>query len=520
MKKLFIAFAATVSFCAVCNLVQGCQQAEKEYRLTHRAHDITLMNDVQIAVTDSFIVLVSAFFENGFCRTYSIKGGELELCGSYGSIGGGAAEYRQPVLTFASGSTFGINDINEMTLTLVNIDAKGKMSASERLKADKPRTKTGEDFIPNDTRYTLLPGTGHYVSLFLKDSASMFTLSDSRLQKECRFGDSPVVGNLSWYGMRNCLNGYMATNEKKFFFATEDLPWLATYSLQDGAMKKQWECFYRTPYYKVSNDAIQYDKEKSTGPLKAICADSHFLYLLYRDELLSSYDWKEIQNSCSNKVLVYSHDGEHVSTFYLDCYLKSIAVSANGKKLYGIARIPEYTLVEFDLPDYFTRTGNSKNENSEEKPSLHLQNETVEIGDIVPNIALYDTLGNEHHLQDFKGKYLLLDFWGSNCGPCMKSIPELKSIADAMGDKVEVISISSDAKSVWKMASARHGIGWRNLNDLKGSTQDGICTKFNVEGLPTFVIVSPDGIVLDKMRGYAEDAVINLVNKNVNLQRE
>ena len=102
----------------------------------------------------------------------------------------------------------------------------------------------------------------------------------------------------------------------------------------------------------------------------------------------------------------------------------------------------------------------------------------------------------------------------------MKSIPELKSIADAMGDKVEVISISSDAKSVWKMASARHGIGWRNLNDLRGSTQDGICTKFNVEGLPTFVIVSPDGIVLDKMRGYAEDAVINLVNKNVNLQRE
>ena len=71
-----------------------------------------------------------------------------------------------------------------------------------------------------------------------------------------------------------------------------------------------------------------------------------------------------------------------------------------------------------------------------------------------------------------------------------------------------------------KMASARHGIGWRNLNDLRGSTQDGICTKFNVEGLPTFVIVSPDGIVLDKMRGYAEDAVTNLVNKNVNLQRK
>ena len=95
MKKLFIAFAATVSFCAVCNLVQGCQQAEKEYRLTHRAHDITLMNDVQIAATDSFIVLVSNYFENGFCHTYSIKGDRLEFCSSYGSIGSGESEYRQ-----------------------------------------------------------------------------------------------------------------------------------------------------------------------------------------------------------------------------------------------------------------------------------------------------------------------------------------------------------------------------------------------------------------------------------------
>lgn len=513
--KLFLALAAVVPFCAMCYIVQGCRKAEKEYRLTHRAHDITLMNDVQIAATDSFIVLVSNYFENGFCHTYSISEEKPELCDSYGSIGSGTTDYRQPILTFASGSTFGINDINEMTLTLVNIDAKGRMSAGQRLKANKPRTKAGEDFIPNDTRYTLLPGTGRYVSLFLKDSVSMFTLSDSRLQKECRFGDSPVGGSLSWYGMRNFLNGHMATNGKKFFFATEDLPWLTAYSMQDGTMKKQWECFYRTPYYKVSNDAIQYDKEKSTGPLRGLCADSRFLYLLYRDEPLSSYDWKEVEKSCSNKVLVYSHDGEFVTTFNLDCYLKSIAISANGKKLYGIARMPEYTLVEFDLPHYFTRSGSSRSENSKEMPSLHLQNKSIEIGDTVPYLALYDTLGNAHNLQDFKGKYQLLDFWGSSCGPCMKSIPELKSIADAMGDNVEVVSISGDAKSVWKMASSRHGISWHNLNDLKGNTPDGICTKFNIEALPTFVIVSPEGVVLDKMRGYAEDAVKNLVNTNV-----
>ena len=110
--KLFFALAAVVPFCAMCYIVQGCRKAEKEYRLTHRAHDITLMNDVQIAATDSFIVLVSNYFENGFCHTYSISEEKPELCDSYGSIGGGTTDYRQPILTFASGSTFGINDIN------------------------------------------------------------------------------------------------------------------------------------------------------------------------------------------------------------------------------------------------------------------------------------------------------------------------------------------------------------------------------------------------------------------------
>lgn len=42
-----------------------------------------------------------------------------------------------------------------------------------------------------------------------------------------------------------------------------------------------------------------------------------------------------------------------------------------------------------------------------------------------------------------------------------------------------------------------------------------VSTKFNIEALPTFVIVSPEGVVIDKMRGYAEDAVKNLVNTNV-----
>ena len=124
--KLFLALAVAV-------LLGACGYKENAYWLAYRSHDIKLMDDVQIAVADSFVVLVSAFFEDGVCHTYSIAD-NLEFCHAYGRIGSGVDEYRQPVLTFASGNTFGINDINEMSLTVIGIDSDGAMNAKKRIK--------------------------------------------------------------------------------------------------------------------------------------------------------------------------------------------------------------------------------------------------------------------------------------------------------------------------------------------------------------------------------------------------
>ena len=515
--KLFLALAVAVTCIPIfagCKPTNGEQMKEKVYSLHHKAYDIRLMDDVQIAVSDSFVVLVSAFFEDGICRTYSITDG-MKHCRAFGRIGDGVDEFRQPVLTYAAGNTFGINDINEMSLTVIGIDDDGTMNITDRLKATYQRAKAGEDITPKDTRYTLLPRTNHYVSVFLKDSASMFTLSGSFLQAISRFGESPVDGHLSWYGMRNGLNGHMATSGKTFFYATENLPYLTAYRLKGDTMKKMWDVFYRTPHYTVSNDAIRYDKGKATGPLKSLCADERYVYLLYVDELLSRYDSNDIAKSCSNKILVFSHSGEYAATLQLDCYLKKIAVDGRRGKLYGIARMPHHTLVEFDLPHDFANSVNAES-NAKSQEIMQLEEcETVEIGDTLPRITLYDTLGNTRYLQELKGKYLLLDFWSANCGPCKASIPELKRIADTMGDKVEVVSISCDAGSVWKMASAEHGLDWHNLNDLKGREQDGICSRYNVTSYPSFFIISPEGVVLDKLKGYGEDVVMYFVKKNV-----
>ena len=135
------------------------------------------------------------------------------------------------------------------------------------------------------------------------------------------------------------------------------------------------------------------------------------------------------------------------------------------------------------------------------------------------NIVALDAIFYLHkyrHQDKVRAKYLLLDFWGAHCGPCKLSIPELKAIAETMSDKLEVVSISIDAKSTWKQSSIEHGICWHNLNDLRGREYDAISILYDVIGYPTFFIISPEGVILDKMKGYSEGVVTYWLKMNMN----
>ena len=136
----------------------------------------------------------------------------------------------------------------------------------------------------------------------------------------------------------------------------------------------------------------------------------------------------------------------------------------------------------------------------------------VERYDTIPNIALYDTLGNIHYLQELKGKYLLLDFWYGNYAHVEASFSELKKVRDTMGDNVEIVSITFEPNEIWKKTSAQYGISWHNWNDLKARRKDGIWARYDVTVYPTFFIISPEGVVLDKLEGYAEGVLMRVMS--------
>ena len=132
--------------------------------------------------------------------------------------------------------------------------------------------------------------------------------------------------------------------------------------------------------------------------------------------------------------------------------------------------------------------------------------QSVEVGDEMADGPLYDSEGKEHHLAEFKGKYILLDFWSRGCGPCLQSIPELERISTVYADRLAVISISSDPEEVWKAFLKEKGLKGHQWNELRNDG-GGLASAYNVRGIPHYVLIAPDGKVAAMWSGYGKGSL-------------
>ncbi len=122
----------------------------------------------------------------------------------------------------------------------------------------------------------------------------------------------------------------------------------------------------------------------------------------------------------------------------------------------------------------------------------------IKIGEEAADFALEDINGKMLALSSLRGKYVMLDFWGSWCGACIRSFPHLKAFYEQHRDKLEVIGIAChDTKEKWHAAVQRHKLPW--LHVLNGERTDDVATLYGVQGYPTYVLIAPDGKVLQWM---------------------
>lgn len=123
----------------------------------------------------------------------------------------------------------------------------------------------------------------------------------------------------------------------------------------------------------------------------------------------------------------------------------------------------------------------------------------VAIGAMAPDIMLPDTSGKMVSLSSFRGKYVLIDFWASWCGPCKQSLPGLVKIYNEYKDKnFTVFSVSLDKfKPDWEAAIKHFNLTWTQVSELK-YWDSKVVKLYNFDGIPYTVLVSPDGKILDK----------------------
>ena len=147
-----------------------------------------------------------------------------------------------------------------------------------------------------------------------------------------------------------------------------------------------------------------------------------------------------------------------------------------------------------------------------------IKKDLVRIGKIAPNIHKIKTIdGKAFNLEDHRGKYVILDFWASWCGPCKKELPYLKQALEIGGDKLVIVSISVDKKEdAWRNAVEHHDITAKNWIHTRSLQDDGVRLDllYDAPALPTIYLLDPDGRIVAK--NLRQSALVLGVKKAMN----
>lgn len=168
---------------------------------------------------------------------------------------------------------------------------------------------------------------------------------------------------------------------------------------------------------------------------------------------------------------------------------------------------------EKEMVDYSDKIKSNFNENKAVTEFLvkMAKLKSVQIGQPAPQFTINGVDGKPIKLSDFKGKYVMLDFWASWCMPCRKENPNVVKAYHTYKDKnFTILGISLDKDPVaWKGAIAADQLTWAHASDLK-DFESPTAVLYAIEAIPSSFVIDPSGkIVAKNLRGEELDAFLN-----------
>lgn len=179
----------------------------------------------------------------------------------------------------------------------------------------------------------------------------------------------------------------------------------------------------------------------------------------------------------------------YFSGYLLNRYLRRISLDS-AKRYYNAfdTHVKKSNLGQLILADIFALTTDESFLEQNSTPEFFKKLKAMQN---FHDIVLPDISGNKVELSVFKGKWILVDFWGSWCIPCIRNVPYLKELMNKMADdSVAFISISLDKNvEVWRKAIAKHNYPGLNLIDSAHL----VSTFYHVPWVPVYMLIDPEG---------------------------